>query len=87
MNVRETVLRCLTETIAEQAQSIPDNDITDETELLKFMLDSLGFASLVTRLENSLGYDPFTNMDFPVYPRTFGELVALYERFEGNGQN
>jgi len=87
MNVRETVLRCLTETIAEQAQSIPDNDITDETELLKFMLDSLGFASLVTRLENSLGCDPFTSMDFPVYPRTFGELVALYERFAGNGQN
>jgi acyl carrier protein len=87
MNVRETVLRCLTETIEEQAQPAPDKVITDETELLNFMLDSLGFASLVTRLENSLGYDPFTSMEFPIYPRTFGELVALYERFDGNEQN
>jgi acyl carrier protein len=87
MNVRETVLRSLTETIEEQAQSTPDKVITDETELLNFMLDSLGFASLVTRLENSLGYDPFTSMEFPIYPRTFGELVALYERFDGNEQN
>lgn len=87
MDARETVLRCLTETIEEQAGPVPTNDITDETELLNFMLDSLGFASLVTRLENSFGYDPFTSMDFPVYPRTFGELVALYEGFDGNEQN
>lgn len=87
MDIRETVMRCLTETIEEQAQTMPASDITDDTELLNFMLDSLGFASLVTRLENSLGYDPFTSMDFPVYPRTFGELVALYERFDSNEQN
>jgi hypothetical protein len=28
-----------------------------------------------------LGYDPFTLMDEPVYPKTLGEFVAVYERF------
>ena len=49
--------------------------------LLESGLDSLGFAILIARLEEELGYDPFALMDEAVYPRTFGELVAIYERF------
>ena len=44
-------------------------------------LDSLGFAVLVTRLEERLGYDPFSLMDEAVYPATFREFVEVYERF------
>ena len=44
-------------------------------------LDSLGFAVLVTRLELTLGYDPFTLMTDAVYPRTLAEFVSVYERF------
>lgn len=55
--------------------------LTDETVLLESGLDSLGFAILVARLEEELGYDPFVMMDVPVYPRTLSEFVEIYQRF------
>ncbi|MGC4016779.1 MAG: hypothetical protein QM755_20025 [Luteolibacter sp.] len=59
----------------------PLPEICDDLVLLESGLDSLGFAILVTRLEQSLDYDPFTLMEEAVYPSTFGEFVAIYERF------
>lgn len=56
-------------------------EFNDDTVLLDSGLDSLGFAILVARLEEELQYDPFAMMDEPVYPRTLGEFVAIYERF------
>lgn len=56
-------------------------DIDDDTVLLESGLDSLGFAILIARLEEDLGYDPFTLMEEPFYPQTFGELLAIYQRF------
>lgn len=56
-------------------------DINEDTILLDSGLDSMGFAILVARLEEELGYDPFTMMDVPVYPRTLGEFVAIYQRY------
>lgn len=53
----------------------------DDMVLLESGLDSLGFAILVAKLEEELGLDPFAAMDEPVYPRTWGEFVAIYERF------
>lgn len=55
--------------------------LLDETVLLESGLDSLGFAILVIRLEEELGYDPFVMMDVPVYPRTLSEFVEIYQRF------
>lgn len=57
------------------------SDFNTETILLDSGLDSIGFAILVARLEEELGFDPFTMMDEPVYPRTFGEFIEIYERF------
>jgi acyl carrier protein len=54
---------------------------TNDTVLLDSGLDSLGFAILVARLEEDLGFDPFAMMDIPFYPRTLNEFVAIYERF------
>jgi hypothetical protein len=56
-------------------------DMNELTVLLESGLDSLGFAILVARLEEDLGYDPFIMMDEPIYPRTLGELVAIYQKF------
>lgn len=58
------------------------NVLDDNTVLLDSGLDSLGFAVVVTRLEEELGYDPFVLMDEPIYPRTLGEFVELYQRFK-----
>jgi acyl carrier protein len=47
--------------------------------LLDLGLDSLSMAVIVTRLEGSLGVDPFSASDEVEIPETFGDFVALYE--------
>lgn len=54
-------------------------DISDDQFLLETGLDSLGFAILVSLLEEELDFDPFQNMENSVYPTTFGEFVKIYE--------
>lgn len=79
MTLRETILEQLVELFEEDELEVPEID--DDTVLLETDLDSLGFAVLVTRLEELLGVDPFSQMEEPVYPTTFGEFVAVYEPF------
>jgi hypothetical protein len=55
--------------------------LSDDVALLESGLDSLGFAILVVKLEESLGYDPFVLMTEPVYPKTFSEFLDIYERY------
>ena len=59
-----------------------EKPLSETTVLLATGLDSLAFAILVVKLEAELGYDPFLLMEEPVYPRTYGELVEIYERFQ-----
>jgi hypothetical protein len=42
-------------------------------------LDSLCFAIVVSRLESSLGLDPFSTDEDAHFPATFGEFVHFYE--------
>lgn len=51
-----------------------------QTVLLESGLDSLDFAIIVARLERELGYDPFLQLDEPVYPRTLSDLIGVYAR-------
>jgi acyl carrier protein len=53
--------------------------LADNLTLLDSGLDSLCFAILVTRLEDSLGVDPFTASEDAVFPVTFGDFVSFYE--------
>jgi len=75
---RETITRLFREVYEDFAQK-PAPQLSDESVLLETGLDSLGFAVLVTRLQEELGYDPFTLAADAVYPRTFGQFVAFYE--------
>ena len=78
--VRDKILVTLEDVYRRSTQKdLPH--LTDESVLLETGLDSLGFAILVTRLEEELGYDPFTQSDSAVYPKTFREFVQLYEQF------
>ncbi len=70
---------------AEMRDAHLSKTITDDQVLLESGLDSLGFAILVARLEEELGYDPFVLMNEPVYPKTFGEFVSIYERYRPAG--
>lgn len=78
-NLHAEIITAIQETADMRGTEI--SVLTDETVLLESGLDSLGFAILVARLEEQLGYDPFVMMDVPVYPRTLGEFVEIYHRF------
>jgi hypothetical protein len=53
--------------------------LKDDLQLAESGLDSLGFAVLVARLEDALGFDPFAAAGEAFFPVTFGEFVKVYE--------
>lgn len=79
--MRKIIIEKFNEALEQTDKSIQFDDIQDDVVLLETGLDSLGFAILVAYLEEALDYDPFQLMDEPVYPRTFGEFLAIYEKF------
>jgi aryl carrier-like protein len=80
VDLNTTILTCLRD-IAEMTECSLVSPLQDDTVLLESGLDSLGFAMLVSRLEEELGYDPFVQMVEPVYPATLGEFVSIYRKF------
>jgi aryl carrier-like protein len=74
--VREVIVGMLNDLLEEDDLEVPE--WTDDTVLLDSGIDSLGFAVLVSRLEDRVGYDPFTLMKEAIYPRTLREFVDVY---------
>ena len=62
-----------------QEQSVELPALTDDLVLLESGLDSLGFAILVTRLEETLGVDPFSTPDEVDFPVTLADFVSVYD--------
>lgn len=81
MNTTRKIIEQRFRDALKEANAPEPAQISDETALLQSGLDSLGFAILVSQLENELGYDPFTLMEEAVYPSTFGEFVGIYEKY------
>ncbi len=77
MNIRETILDTFKDVLAEEG--VMAHEPADSDLLLESDLDSLGFAVLVARLEDKLGFDPFTISISSYYPKTFGEFIDFYE--------
>lgn len=77
MNIREIVLSEIRKIGEEQATKLAL--LADDLNLMDSGLDSLGFAILVARLEDKLGFDPFTVADEARYPETLGDLINFYE--------
>jgi hypothetical protein len=61
----------------EQGKTLPP--LSDDLVLADSDLDSLCFAIIVARLEDALGYDPFSLAEDVEFPVTFGDFVAFYE--------
>lgn len=77
MDVRSEVVAQFKRVAEEQDKRIAP--LTNDLALLDSGLDSLCFAIVVTRLELSLGVDPFSTDEDARFPETFGDFVRLYE--------
>ena len=77
MSVKATVISQIQQMAEDDKKSLPP--LTDDLVLLDSGLDSLGIAILVTRLEEALGLDPFTESDEMAYPVTLGDFIRFYE--------
>ncbi len=77
MSVRLTIFEQMEEVAREHGKILAP--LEDDLVLAESGLDSLGFAVLVARLEDTLGVDPFTAADEAVFPLTLGDFVKVYE--------
>lgn len=79
MSVRSTVQSLFEDVAGEQERKLVA--LTDDVRLIDCGLDSLSFAIIVARLEDTLGFDPFSSDKAGDFPVTFGDFVRLYEAF------
>lgn len=77
MSVKLTIMSQIQQIADEQGKQLAP--LSDNLVLLDSGLDSLGFAVLVARLEDSLGLDPFTASEDVYFPVTLGDFVKAYE--------
>ncbi len=77
MPVRSEVVSQFQKVAEEQNRALAP--LVDELPLLESGLDSLCFAVIVARLEDTFGVDPFSAADDAPFPVTFGDFVKSYE--------
>jgi acyl carrier protein len=77
MNIRAEIEMQFVRVAREQGRSLAT--LCDDLQLINSGLDSLSFAILVARLEDTFGVDPFSASEDALFPVTFKEFVRLYE--------
>ena len=77
MDIRSTILTVCQTVAAEQQKTLVP--LTDDLPLLESGLDSLCVAVIVARLEDQLGFDPFSSEEDFEFPVTIGDFIKLYE--------
>jgi acyl carrier protein len=77
MTIRLTILKEIEAVASEQDKTLAP--LQDDLPLMESGLDSLCFAILVARLEDTLGVDPFASVSGSRFPTTVGSLVSFYE--------
>jgi hypothetical protein len=78
-SVRSAIISQVKQIAHEQSKRL--SPLTDDLPLLESGLDSLAIAILVVRLEETLGFDPFTASPEVYYPTTLGDFIGFYEKF------
>jgi len=78
MNVRTEIQTQFRQVAQEQDRRLAP--LTDTLPLAESGIDSLCFAIVVSRLENSLGVDPFSANEDDRFPVTLGEFIEFYEK-------
>jgi acyl carrier protein len=77
MSVKLTIMEQMVQVAREHGKALAP--LKDDLHLAESGLDSLGFAVLVARLEDQLGFDPFAAASEAFFPATLGEFVKVYE--------
>jgi len=77
MSVRSVVISQLKLVAEEQNRKLPP--LADDLPLLDSGLDSLCLAILVARLEDELGFDPFSADEEVDLPVTLSDFIRFYE--------
>jgi acyl carrier protein len=77
MSVKLTIMQQMEQVAREHGKILPP--LKEDLVLANCGLDSLGFAVLVARLEDTLGIDPFTAAEDAIFPITLGDFVKVYE--------
>jgi acyl carrier protein len=77
VSVRDEVTG-LFQSVADE-QGLKLAPLSDGLPLLETGLDSLSFAIIVARLEESLGVDPFSAAEGVRFPASVGDFIQLYE--------
>ena len=77
MSVKLTIVEQMEQVAREHGKILAP--LNDDLILADCGLDSLGFAVLVARLEDTLGLDPFTAAEDAFFPVTLGDFVKVYE--------
>ena len=80
--VRSTIIAEFETVAAAQRHTLAP--LTDERALMDSGLDSLAFAIVVARLEDTLGIDPFSASEDNQFPVTFGDFIQMYEKMYEN---
>jgi acyl carrier protein len=79
MSIRSTII-CQFEQVSQE-KNIKLPPLTDNLVLLESGLDSLSLAIIVARLEDELGYDPFSTAEESEVPITLSDLIRMYEEY------
>ena len=77
MSIRLTITSQFEQVAEEQDKKLAP--LSDDLVLLESGLDSLCFAIIVARLEDALGFDPFSTADDAHFPVTMGDFIRFYE--------
>ena len=77
MSVKLTIMQQMEQVAREHGKILPP--LKEDLVLANCGLNSLGFAVLVARLEDTLGIDPFTAAEDAIFPITLGDFVKVYE--------
>ena len=77
MSIRDTIISQFRQVAEEHNRKLVP--LRDDLLLLESGLDSLSFAVIVSRLEDVLDVDPFTQSEAAPFPTTLGEFIGIYE--------
>jgi acyl carrier protein len=76
-SVKSIIISQFEQVVKEQNKQLPP--LTDDLVLLESGLDSLCFAIIVARLEDALGFDPFSAAEDVYFPVTLSDFIRFYE--------